>query len=150
MQEHISLPSIWRQMMCSLLLLRHEFGYHLYLVFESRWLVFCYNRVEKNQMWLKRVVCLLRKRRCRCEFENDWKCRKETRERRKLKEGWKHTSGSECVPEILNVCVPRVYKSESGSVLQGRCFLQCNLSLWWNVWTTSDSPRAPDSLNIRL
>lgn len=81
----------------------------------------------------KEVVYLLRKRRCRHEFENDRKCRKETKEKRKVREGCRCSSGLECVPEIFNVCVPRVYKSESGSVLQGRCFLQCNLSLWWNV-----------------
>lgn len=108
----------------------------------------CYATTEWKR--IKCVVYLLRKRRCRHEFENDRKCRKETKERRKVREGWKHSSGMECVPEILNVCVPRVYKSESGSVLPGRCFLQCNLSLWWNVWTTSDSTRAPDSLNIQL
>lgn len=54
--------------------------------------------------------------------------------RKQEKGGERKRDGStQCVPEILNVCVPRVYKSESGSVLQGRRFLQCNLSLWWNV-----------------
>lgn len=140
--SRVLLPSIWRQLRCSLFLLRCEFGC-FYTLFLSKDVLLCYNRI-------KCVVYLLRKRRCRHEFENDRKCRKETKERRKVREGWKHSSGMECVPEILNVCVPRVYKSESGSVLPGRCFLQCNLSLWWNVWTTSDSTRAPDSLNIQL
>lgn len=81
-----------------------------------------------TNMW-----CIFSGRRRRHEFENDRKCRKETKERRKMREGWRCTSGLECVPESLNVSVPRVYKSESGSVLQGRCFLQCNLSLWWCV-----------------
>lgn len=53
----------------------------------------------------------------------------------------------ECVSPI-ECCV---YKSESRAVcvLQGRCFLQCNLSLWWNVWTTSDStPLEPPTHSI--
>lgn len=48
-----------------------------------------------------------------------------------------------CVCARVCVCPIEwyVYKSASQAVcvLQGRCFLQCNLSLWWNVWTTSDS-----------
>lgn len=61
--------------------------------------------------------------------------------------------------EIFNVCLwecvcpieEYVYKSQSQAVcvLQGRCFLQCNLSLWWNVWTTSDStPLKPPTHSI--
>lgn len=98
---------------------------------------------KESNVTQKRVVCLLGTKRCRREFENDRKCRKETKERRKAREGWKHSSGSEYVPEILNVCVPCVYKSESGSVLQGRCFLQCNLSLveCVNHIRLSSSPR---------
>ncbi len=78
------------------------------------------------------------------DFENDRKGRKEGKERRKVSEGWRCSTRSEPVAEILmcvsaRVCVcpiePHVYKSESQAVcvLQGRCFLQCNLSLWWNV-----------------
>lgn len=54
---------------------------------------------------------------------------------RKQKKGGKleRDGGAVLAWSFFNVCVPRVYKSESGSVLQGRCFLQCNLSLWWNV-----------------
>lgn len=77
------------------------------------------------------------------ESENGRKGRKEGKERRTVSEGWRCSTASERVGQIFNVCVCEyvcpieqyVYKSESEAVclLQGRCFLQCNLSLWWNV-----------------
>lgn len=96
------------------------------------------------------------------EVENDRKGRKEGKERRKVSEGWRCSStGSELSRWDFNVCLCKcecvcpierfVYKSQSQAVcvLQGRCFLQCNLSLWWNVWTTSDStPLEPPTHSI--
>lgn len=99
----------------SLLLLRHEFGW-ISTLFLDKDNLFCYNRVEKNQIWLKRAVYLLRKRRCRREFENDRKCRKETKERRKVWEGWKHSSGTQNVCPRFLMCVSPVFINQSQAV----------------------------------